>query len=442
MADNWLKMSACDLGRSIESGAIDPVDLTDAYLDAIDANAFASRIYSHITTDRARSEAKAAAVRASQGSRLSLLDGVPISWKDLFDSKDAPTEAGSALLKGRIPDADADVLSNATKAGLVCLGKTHMSELAFSGLGYNPITQTPPCVNNHDALPGGSSSGAAASVAFDLAAAGIGSDTGGSVRIPSAWNDLVGLKTTVGDLTLNGVVPLCSDFDTAGPLCRSVEDAGAIYDAMKGQPIKPLQSAEISKLRFLNLTGIALQEIEDAPATAVTNALSKLSAAGARITDGEPDGIHEALSLSGPLYTVSAYGQWHKEIEAAPDKMYSEILARFRAGGKYSGIEYVSAQLRLEELRMSYLAQTADFDAVLLPTSPILPPVVGSVSKDNEVYVRANLLALRNTRIGNLMGLCGLSIPTEIPSCGLMVLAPPFQEKRLLEIGTAIKAAF
>ena len=116
-------------------------------------------------------------------------------------------------MAGRVPTQDAEVLTTATAAGLVCLGKTHMSEIAFSGLGLNPITATPPCVNDHEAVPGGSSSGAAASVAFGLAAAGIGSDTGGSVRVPSAWNDLVGLKTTHGRLPLEGVVPLCLTFD-------------------------------------------------------------------------------------------------------------------------------------------------------------------------------------------------------------------------------------
>ncbi len=224
----WLQMTASDLGRGIGAGTIDPVALTETYLDAIMAHDLCDRIYARTTRDRAVSEAQAAAARAKTGQRLSLLDGVPISWKDLFDTAGAGTEAGSKLLKGRVPDQDAVVLANATAMGLVCLGKTHMSELAFSGLGYNPSTATPPCVNDAAAVPGGSSSGAAASVAFDLAAAGIGSDTGGSVRIPAAWNDLVGLKTTAGRLTLEGVVPLALKFDTIGPMTRSVEDAAQL----------------------------------------------------------------------------------------------------------------------------------------------------------------------------------------------------------------------
>ncbi|MGB8813574.1 MAG: amidase, partial [Paracoccaceae bacterium] len=202
----WLWMTAGDLGRGIEAGKIHPVELTEAYLDAIAAHPDAARIYARTTPRRARTMAMAAAGRAKAGTRTSVLDGVPISWKDLFDAAGAACEAGSALLKGRIPTTDAEVLATATAQGLVCLGKTHMTELAFSGLGLNPSTATPPCVNDAKAVPGGSSSGAATSVAFGLAPAGIGSDTGGSVRIPAAWNDLVGLKTTHGRVSLKGVV--------------------------------------------------------------------------------------------------------------------------------------------------------------------------------------------------------------------------------------------
>ena len=163
-------MRATELGLGIAKGTIDPVELTETYLDAIDTHPETPRIYARVTHDRAMSEAHAARDRAQQGQRRSLLDGVPISWKDLFDTAGVATEAGSLLLKGRVPDRDAPVLANATVAGLVCLGKTHMSELAFSGLGLNPQTATPPCVNDQNAVPGGSSSGAAASVAFGLAA--------------------------------------------------------------------------------------------------------------------------------------------------------------------------------------------------------------------------------------------------------------------------------
>ncbi|MBT6097877.1 MAG: amidase, partial [Marinovum sp.] len=221
-------LTAAQQGQAIQHGKLDPVALTQTYLDAAEDHPQSHRIFTMLTPDRALAEARAAQTRARSGQRLSPLDGVPISWKDLFDTAGRATEAGSALLRGRIPERDAKVLRNASAMGLVCIGKTHMSELAFSGLGLNPMTESPPCVNDPSAVSGGSSSGAAASVAFGLAAAAIGSDTGGSVRIPAAWNDLVGLKTTAGSLPLDGVVPLCESFDTIGPLSKTVEDAALL----------------------------------------------------------------------------------------------------------------------------------------------------------------------------------------------------------------------
>ena len=260
---DWLKMSAADLGRGIERGEIDPLQLTQTYLEAIDAHPLRDRIYARVTHDRALAEATAAAERARAGQRRSLLDGVPISWKDLFDTADIGTESGSDLLLGRVPDSDALVLRNATAMGAVCLGKTHMSELAFSGLGLNPVKESPPCVNDADAVSGGSSSGAATSVAFGLAACGIGSDTGGSVRIPSAWNDLVGLKTTSGRVSLEGVVPLCLKFDTVGPLARTVEDAALYLALLEGTPAVDLRGASLKGRRFADLQTLSLIHISE-----------------------------------------------------------------------------------------------------------------------------------------------------------------------------------
>ena len=234
MSKTWTNMTAADLGRAIGKGTINPVELTEFFLDKIASHPLAPRIYARSAAVRARGEAMGAASRAKTGQRKGLLDGVPVSWKDLFDTAGLATEAGSALLKGRTPQTDAAVLTTATGEGLVCLGKTHMSELAFSGLGLNPVTATSPCINDEKAVPGGSSSGAAASVAYGLAPAAIGSDTGGSVRIPAAWNDLVGLKTTAGRLPLTGLVPLCERFDTVGPLAHSVEDCAHLLPALEG----------------------------------------------------------------------------------------------------------------------------------------------------------------------------------------------------------------
>jgi len=438
---DWLMMTAADLGRGIDAGEIDPVALCETYLAAIDAHPLRDRIYARVTTDRARAEAQAAAKRAQAGQRLSALDGVPISWKDLFDTAGIATEAGSKLLEGRVPERDAVVLQNATAAGLVCLGKVHMSELAFSGLGYNPSTATPPCVNDAEAVPGGSSSGSAASVAFGLAAASIGSDTGGSVRIPAAWNDLVGLKTTHGRLTLEGVVPLALKFDTIGPLCRSVEDASLLTAALEGSKAPDLRGALLKGRKFAIMQTVMMEGTREVPKAAFNRAVAKLEAAGAIIDVIEVQAVQDALDVSGPLVTSEAYGLWRDVIEAAPEKMYSEILGRFRLGRGFSGPDYVAAWAKLDAARAAYDAATAGYDAVLAPSSAILPPNLDRLNSDTEYYVSENLLALQNTRIGNLLGLCGLTLPTDTPSCGLMMTAAPGFDTALLRLGIAAEAA-
>ena len=280
----WLTMSAAALGRGIGAGDIDPVALAQTYLDAAAAHPMSHRIYTCLTPERALAEASAAAARAKAKQRLSPLDGVPVSWKDLFDTAGIKTEAGSALLKGRTPEADAEVLRVATAMGAVCIGKTHMSELAFSGLGYNPVTETSPCVHDPDAVSGGSSSGAAASVAHNIAPLAIGSDTGGSVRIPSVWNDLVGLKTTSGRLTLEGVVPLVKSFDTIGPLARTVEDAALALGLLEGTSGPDLKGATLEGSHFALLETLAMDDLEDQPRAAFESAVQRLNAAGAKIT--------------------------------------------------------------------------------------------------------------------------------------------------------------
>ncbi|MEM9970902.1 MAG: amidase [Pseudomonadota bacterium] len=436
--DDWLTASAAALGRGIGAGEIDPVALTEAYLAAIDAHEFTPRIYARLTADRARAEAAAAAARATAGTRRGPLDGVPISWKDLFDTAGVATEGGSALLAGRVPSRDARVLRHATDAGLVCLGKTHMTELAFSGLGLNPVTQSPPNVNDHGAVSGGSSSGAATSVAFGLAAAGIGSDTGGSVRNPSAWNDLVGLKTRHGRLSLDGVLPLCARFDTVGPLARTVEDAALLFAALGGAQTD-LAGARLDDVHLADLKTLATDNLRDGPRAAHRSAVERLRAAGARVTEIDVPAVAEAMALAGQLFAPEAFGTWKDAIEAAPEKMHPPVRERFRSGAATSGPDFVAAWQTLDRLRADYAAATAGFDAVVLPTVPSLPPSQVAVTEDEALFVAENLLALQNTRIGNLMGLAGLTLPTGVPSSGIMFQGP--SEERLLRIGAAAEAA-
>lgn len=434
---DWLQMSAIELGEGIEAGAIDPRDLAEAYLAEIAASPHRDRIYARVTAARARAEAEAAADRAARGVRASRLDGVPISWKDLFDTAGVATEAGSALLAGRVPERDAVVLERATAAGLVCLGKTHMTELAFSGLGVNPVTATPPNVNDHALAPGGSSAGAATSVAFGLAAAGIGSDTGGSVRIPAAWNDLVGLKTTHGLLPLDGVVPLCRKLDTVGPLCRTVEDAALLTAIMAGREAPDAGGATLSSVKLLAAPAAMLEDASPAPLAAYEEALAALEAAGARIERADLPEVAEALPLSPTVFTWEAWSIWGETISARPEVMFAQIRERFEAGKSFTEEDYAAAWERLNALRAAYLDRTRDFDAVLAPTAPNTPPDVARLLSDGEYYATENLLTLRNSRVANLLGLSALTLPTATPSCGLMLMAGPLGEDALCRIGAA-----
>jgi len=438
MIEAWREATAAELGQGIGTGTIDPVALAETFLDAA---ADRSDIYARLTRDRALAEARAAADRARAGARLGPLDGVPLSWKDLFDTAGTETEAGSRLLAGRMPTRDAAVLRNATAAGTVCLGKTHMSELAFAGIGMNPMTATPP--NRHDPnwAPGGSSSGAAASVAFGLAPAAIGSDTGGSVRVPAAWNDLVGLKTTVGRLPMDGVVPLAESFDSIGPLTRDVADAALVLAALDGQPAPDLRGATLAGCRLAMLETAALDACHPTILAAFEEATAGLDAAGARLEALSAPEVDDAMALSAILYTVEAYGTWRDTIEADPDAMFDRVRDRFRAGAGFGGPDYVRACRDLRRFRAAWAGRTARYDAVLVPTTANLPPSLDRLAEDAAFYVAENLMTLRNTRIGNLMGLCALTLPTGTPACGLTLMAPPGAEARLLRLGAAAEAA-
>ena len=261
------------------------------------------------------------------------------------------------------------------------------------------------------------------------------------MRLPAAWNDLVGLKTTAGRLSLTGVVPLCPRFDTVGPLARTVEDCAALLALLEGRKPADLRGGSLSGLRLLVLDGLPLDQLRDSPARGFDRALAALSAAGARIDTAAAPEVDAAMDLAGVLFSAEAYGTWGTLIESAPEKMFPRILERFRSGAGVLAGDYVAGWQRLTLLRRAWAARTIPYDAVLLPTSPILPPNADRLLTDAAYFTGENLLALRNTRIGNLMGLCVLTLPTGVPSCGISLMAGPGQEERLLRIGAAAEAA-
>ena len=437
---DWLTATAADLGRAVREGRADPLEVVEAFLDAVAAHDDGTRVYARLTPERARAEAGAARERARAGTPRGPLDGVPLSWKDLFDTAGTRTEGGTALLAGRTPARDAAVLRAATLAGTVCLGKTHMTEIAFSGLGLNPVTATPPNVHDPLRLAGGSSSGAAASVAWGLAPAAVGSDTGGSIRLPAAWNDLVGWKPAHGGLSLGGVVPLAPAFDTVGPIARSVEDASLAWGALGG-PRVDLAGASLAGAVIGVLRSVVAEDVEDAPARALAGALSRLEGAGARIVDLALPGLPRAYALGQPLYAGEVWARWGEAIEGGADRMFPPVVARASAGRDVSAAEYLRARDELGAIRAGAHDALAGLDAVACATCAILPPLAAEVEADHEAFRVANLAALRNTRMANLMNLASISLPTGAPSCGLMLSAVPGRERALLRLAAAAEAA-
>ena len=448
MGEDWHRLSACAQGDAIGRGEIDARALAEHYLARIAEHDPDHLIYLRTTPERARAEAEAAARRAGDGLRRSRLDGVPISWKDLYDTAGIPTEGGTPLLKGRVPERDAVVLQRAVRAGLVCLGKTNTVQFALGGLGTNAATGTPPSAAMTDVprCPGGSSSGAATSCARGLAAAAIGSDTGGSVRIPAAWNGLVGLKTSFGALPIEGVLPLAPTLDTVGPLCRTVADAAALFAVMGARPPIDLAGARLDRTRFLVAESVVWDDADDGVAKAVRAAIARLGAAGAKVESGpvpEFERIWDVLRRLGGIVLAEGYQSWRHLVDAHADQIDPNVLARFLQGRdmRAPDVEAVRAAARAESARL--YRRMAGFDAVLAPTVPIAPPPIAEVADDPRAYRHHNGRALRNTQFGNVLPCCALTLPVPAPGlvAGLMVMAPAGEDARLLRVGQAIEDA-
>ncbi|MGB7287130.1 MAG: amidase family protein [Salaquimonas sp.] len=433
------EMSGADIGREIQAGRADPLDVAHRFVDAIKSHAARDEIYARLCEKRTLEEAEKASARAKAGTRFGPLDGVPVSWKDLFDTKDIATESGSPILAGRIPEIDCEVLQNATAAGTICLGKTHQTEFAFSGIGINPNTATPPNKSMPGHVPGGSSSGAAASIAHGLAPIAIGSDTGGSVRIPACWNSLVGLKTTHGVLSLKNVVPLCSGFDTVGPITKTVEDAALMFSALGGGETDLTNSPSLADLKFAVVETVALDHCDDAQMAAFERALSALEKAGAKIDRIKASEFSNVLDLGPSMFPFEAWQAWGDAITANPGVMYAPVEVRFKQGIHITKTQYEAAWSAMMVERKSFFANTGVYDAILMPATPMQPPLIEALLNDVEQFTAANLLALRNTRFANLLGTCALTLPTATTAAGLQIMGKPNEETRLLQIGLTLE---
>ena len=456
MSGEWHRMSALALGAGIESGAVDPRALTEFFLERIEEADAERTIYLRLTAARARAEAEAAHRRTQSGLRQSPLDGVPISWKDLYDSAGDVTGHGTPALADRVAPSDAKVLARATRAGLVCLGKTNQTEFAFSILGLNPKMGTPP--NPFDEavarIPGGSSSGAAVSVSRGLAAAAIGSDTGGSVRVPAAWNGLVGLKTSFGLLPLDGVLGLSTSMDSVGPLTRDMADASALFAVLDGRfgagnrAAPDLAGADLSRARFALPTTLVWEALDPGVEAATRGAIERLRAAGCAIGETpvpEFETVEEVVGRFGAYHSAECHALWHDVIEANPDLIYAPIWERIRVGAEMPATDAARAKQGLAAAAPKLHERIRRHGVFLMPTAAQSPPPIAALEADAEVYSAANTAALRNTRIGNYLNCCALTLPcgrdrNGVP-VGLMLMAPPGEEERLLRLGRAIEPA-
>jgi aspartyl-tRNA(Asn)/glutamyl-tRNA(Gln) amidotransferase subunit A len=403
------------------------------------------RIFTRLYADQARAAAQAADQRARQGLCLGPLDGRIVSVKDLFDVAGETTTAGSSLLVGAPPASrDAEVLARLRAAGSVIIGKTNMTEFAFSGVGINPHYGTPGNALDVQRIPGGSSSGAGISVARGMAEIAVGSDTGGSVRIPSALNGLVGFKPTQSRVPRDGAFPLSFTLDCVGALCTSVSDAAASDSVLAGTTPAPLPQRQVRGLRLGVARGLLFTETDEEVAAAVEQALAQLSAAGAQVRDealddllGEPFRLQERGTL------VAAEAAWiHRHWADTRGGEYDPIvLGRIRRGQALDAASYVGIQQARAALMPALDVRMRGLDALLLPTVPLLAPRMDDV-QDPEAFLRTNALLLRNPSVFNFFDLPALSLPLQRKgrlAVGLMLVGRRGGDRDLLALGLAVE---
>jgi aspartyl-tRNA(Asn)/glutamyl-tRNA(Gln) amidotransferase subunit A len=419
-------MSIAQLSALLQMRKADPVDVAEAVFDAIEAYSDKA-VFVTLLKDRARAEAEASSRRLRDGRSLGLLDGIPIAWKDLFDIESMATTAGSTVLGKEKPSArDAAVVDLLKQAGMVAVGRTNMSEFAFSGIGINPHYGTPlnPCSRDVLRVPGGSSSGSGVAVAAGLVPVAMGTDTGGSVRIPAAFNGVVGYKATRGRYSMAGVYPLAKSLDSLGPLCRTVQDAAWIDAAMRGNPAAATSRRITAPLDLIVPTHGVLEGAEYGVVAAFEAALGRLEAAGARISRERFPGFDEVISMMGkygPLVTAEAFAL-HRDRLAGPDasEIDPRVVARTRLGERTSTADY----LAILEARSRLIAETNALIGdrfVAFPSVTHVAPAIEPLLADDETFFAMNGKTLRNTAFGNFLDWCGVSIPCGTGDAGMPV---------------------
>lgn len=407
------------------------------------------RVFTRVLREQALAEARASDVLRAAGLARSPLEGLPISVKDLFDIAGHPTLGGSKLLANAAPATQtAEAVQRLRRAGAVIVGTTNMTEFAYSGLGLNPHYGTPrnPWQREVDGgrIPGGSSSGAAISVTDGMALAAIGSDTGGSVRIPSALCGLTGFKPTARRVSMQGVLPLSANLDSIGPLAPSVRCCAVLDEVLSGEQHAELQAASLRGLRLLAPTNVVLDGMDGTVAAAWQRALSLLSAAGAQITEAVVPPFSELPQINAQGgFTAAEAWAWHRHYIAERLAEYDpRVGTRILRGKGISAADYIELLARRRQWIAQVQAQMADHDLLLMPTVPVVAPRIAELQASDEAYFAANGLMLRNPTLINFLDGCAVSLPChragEAP-VGLSLAGTAGQDRRLLAVALAVE---
>jgi aspartyl-tRNA(Asn)/glutamyl-tRNA(Gln) amidotransferase subunit A len=435
---------------ALDSGATTSRALVESCLErATAASGEGSRTFVHLFADAARAEADAIDCRRRARIWTGLLGGIPISVKDLFDIRGLPTTAGSTVLTDT-PSAveDAVVVERLRAAGAVIIGRTNMTEFAFSGLGLNPHYGTPanPFDRPSRRIPGGSSSGAAVSICDEMAVAAIGTDTGGSVRIPAAFCGLTGFKPTAARVPLKGVLPLSKSLDSVGPLGRSVNCCRILDAVLSGQRCELPQPVNLRGLRIAVPTTRVFDDIDSHVARTFDSAIATIADAGAQISRiAVPDFFEVGQTAQVATFPAVEGYAWHRDLMARTKDRYDPRVAeRLERGRQIGAADYLWLVRRREQLIASMRTRAAEFDALAMPTVPIVAPLIADLERDGELYHRLNLLVLRNPTLINFLDGCALSLPCHREGdapVGLMLPRFDAADETVLGIGEAIEAA-
>lgn len=410
------RLTAAGIGRALHAGEACPVALAERALGMAGGDA-APHAFIAVTRERALAQARAAKARIAAGRPASALDGVPVALKDLIDLDGEITTAGSALYRHAPPaGADAPVAAALDRAGMVFVGKTNLTEFAFSGLGLNPHYGTPR--NPHDPrtprVPGGSSSGSAVAVAAGIVPCAIGTDTGGSVRVPSSFNGLTGYKPSEGRIDRRGVATLSATLDTLGPLARSVEDCVLLDAAMRGAAAPSVRRRAASDLHAFVPETCVLDDLEEAVGAGFERALAALSAAGARIERGPCPVFGEIAAITaehGGLSAAESYADYRMLLEGPEGaRIDRRVVARMMPGKTMSAQSLLTIQRARVRLKGA-LARLLEGRLMLMPTTPNVAPAIAPLEADDAEFGRVNLRSLRNTLMGNFLDTPGVAMP-------------------------------